>query len=100
MAKKKNSKAAEKKASSFTEALGFNNIFHNERINFVAGILLLFIAGYLTWAFVSYFVTGSADQSLIEAPKAGEILNEHHEFQNACGSIGAYASWFFIKRCF
>ena len=100
MAKKKNSKAAEKKASSFTEALGFNNIVHNERINFVAGILLLFIAGYLTWAFVSYFVTGSADQSLIEAPKAGEILNEHHEFQNACGSIGAYASWFFIKRCF
>ena len=100
MAKKKSSKAAEKKASSFTEALGFNNIFHNERINFVLGFLLLFIAGYLIWAFVSYFVTGAADQSLIETPKAGEILNEHHEFQNACGSIGAYASWFFIKRCF
>lgn len=64
------------------------------------GFLLLFIAGYLIWAFVSYFVTGSADQSLIETPKEGEILNEHHEFQNACGSIGAYASWFFIKRCF
>jgi len=100
MAKKKSSKAAEKKASSFTEALGFNNIFHNERINFVLGFLLLFIAGYLIWAFVSYFVTGAADQSLIETPKDGEILNEHHEFQNACGSIGAYASWFFIKRCF
>ena len=100
MAKKKTSKASEKKASSFGEALGFNNIFHNERINFVLGFLLLFFAGYLIWAFVSYFVTGSADQSLIETPKAGEILNEHHEFQNACGSIGAYASWFFIKRCF
>ena len=100
MAKKKSSKASDKKASSFTEALGFNNIFHNERINFVAGFLLLFIAGYLIWAFISYFVTGSADQSLIETPKDGEILNEHHEFQNACGSIGAYASWFFIKRCF
>jgi len=100
MAKKKTSKASEKKASSFGEALGFNNIFHNERINFVLGFLLLFFAGYLIWAFVSYFVTGSADQSLIETPKAGEILNEHHEFQNACGSIGAYVSWFFIKRCF
>ena len=100
MAKKKSSKASEKKASSFGEALGFNNIFHNERINFVIGFLLLFIAGYLIWAFVSYFVTGTADQSLIETPKDGEILNEHHEFQNACGSIGAYASWFFIKRCF
>ncbi len=100
MAKKKSSKASEKKASSFAEALGFRNIFHNERINFVLGFLLLFVAGYLIWAFVSYFVTGSADQSLIETPKAGEILNEHHEFQNACGSLGAYASWFFIKRCF
>ena len=100
MAKKKTSKASEKRASSFGEALGFNNIFHNERINFVFGFLLLLIAGYLIWAFVSYLVTGAADQSLIETPRDGEILNEHREFQNACGSIGAYASWFFIKRCF
>ena len=100
MAKKKSSKASGKKASSLGEALGFNNIFHNERLNFVFGLLLLLIAGYLIWAFVSYLVTGAADQSLIETPRDGEILNEHHEFQNACGSIGAYASWFFIKRCF
>ena len=100
MAKKKSSKASGKKVSTFGEALGFNNIFHNERINFVLGLLLLLIAGYLIWAFVSYLVTGVADQSLIETPRDGEILNEHHEFQNACGSIGAYASWFFIKRCF
>ena len=100
MAKKKSSKASGKKVSTFGEALGFNNIFHNERINFVLGLLLLLIAGYLIWAFVSYLVTGFADQSLIETPRDGEILNEHHEFQNACGSLGAYASWFFIKRCF
>jgi len=100
MAKKKTSKASEKRASSIGEALGFNNIFHNERLNFVFGFLLLLIAGYLIWAFVSYLVTGAADQSLIETPRDGEILNEHREFQNACGSIGAYASWFFIKRCF
>ena len=89
MAKKKSSKASEKRASSFGEALGFNNIFHNERINFVLGFLLLLIAGYLIWAFVSYLVTGAADQSLIETPRDGEILNEHREFQNSCGSIGA-----------
>ena len=100
MAKKKSSKASGKKASSFGETLGFNNIFNNERINFILGLLLLLIAGYLIWAFVSYLVTGAADQSLIETPRDGEILNEHHEFQNSCGSIGAYASWFFIKRCF
>ncbi len=101
MAKKKNTKASrEPAASTFKEALGIDNIFHNERINFVLGFCLLFIAGYLTWAFISYFVTGEADQSMIEAPRPGEILNENQEFKNACGSIGAYASWFFIKRCF
>ncbi|MBO6188001.1 MAG: DNA translocase FtsK 4TM domain-containing protein [Prevotella sp.] len=87
-------------SSSLTDALGFDKIFHNERVNFVLGFCLLFLAGYLAWAFASYFTTGAADQSLIELPRDGEILNEHHEFQNACGSIGAYASWFFIKRCF
>ena len=100
MAKKKTSKASTKTASSLKEALGIDKIFFNERINFVVGFCLLFVAGYLTWAFVSYFTTGTADQSLIEAPRDGEILNQNGEFMNACGSLGAYASWFFIKRCF
>ena len=100
MAKKKTSKASEKTASSLKEALGIDKIFFNERINFVIGFCLLIIAGYLIWAFISYFATGSADQSLIESPRDGEILNEAREFQNSCGSLGAYASHFFIKRCF
>ena len=101
MAKKKSSKAQQEKAAkSMIEALGVDKIFHNERVNFVFGYCLLFIAGYLVWAFISYFGTGAADQSLIEAPLDGELLNQNNEFQNACGSIGAYASWFFIKRCF
>ena len=99
MAKKKTTKVSEK-STSFQQAIGIDNIFHNERINFVLGFCLLFIAGYLTWAFASFLVTGDADQSMIEAPRAGEILNQNKEFQNACGSLGAYASWFFIKRCF
>ena len=99
MAKKKTTKASEK-STNFQQAIGIDNIFHNERINFVIGFCLLFIAGYLTWAFASYLVTGEADQSMIEAPRAGEILNQNQEFQNACGSLGAYAAWFFIKRCF
>ena len=101
MAKKKSSKASqEKTASSLKEALGLDKIFYNERINFVVGFCLLFIAGYLIWAFASFFVTGEADQSIIEAPREGELLNQNGEFQNACGSLGAYVSWFFIKRCF
>jgi len=98
--KKKTSRASEKTATSLKEALGIDKIFSNERINFVVGFCLLVIAGYMVWAFVSYFTTGAADQSMIEQPLEGEILNQNGEFQNSCGSIGAYISWFFIKRCF
>ena len=99
MAKKKSSKATGKSAS-FTEAIGIEKSFLSERIIFIIGFFLLFLAGYFTWAFISYFFTGAADQSMIETPHDGEILNQNQEFQNSCGSLGAYISWFFIKRCF
>ena len=99
MAKKRIDKKV-KKSSGRSWFSSIINIFHNEKFNFVIGILLVVIAVYLTLAFVSYLSTGSADQSLIESPKEGEIMNEHHEFANTCGSLGAYASWYFVKRCF
>ena len=73
---------------------------HKERLSFILGAIFFGIAIYLCFAFVSYFSTGAADQTMIEEPRDGELMNEHHEFANTCGSIGAYASWFFIKRCF
>ncbi len=99
MAKKRIDKKV-KKSSGRSWFSSIINIFHNEKFNFVIGILLVVIAVYLMLAFVSYLSTGSADQSLIESPKEGEIMNEHHEFANTCGSLGAYASWYFVKRCF
>jgi S-DNA-T family DNA segregation ATPase FtsK/SpoIIIE len=106
MAKKKTSKASTKAASStktassMKEALGIDKIFYNERINFVLGFCLLFVAAFIAWAFVSYFTTGASDQSLIEMPRDGELLNQDRQWRNACGSLGAYTAWFFIKRCF
>ena len=73
---------------------------NKERLSFILGAILFGISIYLCFAFVSYFTTGAADQTLIEEPRDGEVMNEHHEFANTCGSLGAYASWFFIKRCF
>ena len=99
MVKKKNEKKT-RTSSGHSWFSGIKNIFLNEKFNFVIGILLVGIAIYLTFAFVSYFTTGAADQSLIEDPREGEVLNQNHEFTNTCGSIGAYASWYFIKRCF
>jgi S-DNA-T family DNA segregation ATPase FtsK/SpoIIIE len=101
MAKKKTSKTSkEKTASSLSEALDLKNIFHSERTNFILGAALFIIAGFMVWAFVSFLATGAADMSIIETPREGEILNQNHEFQNACGSLGAWTSYFFIKRCF
>ena len=101
MAKKKTTKTSkEKTASSLSEVFDLKNIIHNERTNFILGVFLFIVAGFMTWAFVSFLATGGADMSIIETPKDGEILNQNHEFANACGSLGAYTAWFFIKRCF
>ena len=99
MVKKKREKK-ENRPSGFFDILGFKSFFANEKLGFLLGILLFLVAGYLTLAFISYFTTGAADQSMIEAPREGEIMNEHQEFSNTCGSVGAYAAWYFIKRCF
>ena len=99
MAKKRKEKKV-KNSSGSSGFLGIKHIFQDERLGFAIGILLVVVAIYLTLAFVSYFTTGAADQSLIEDPREGEVLNQNHEFTNTCGSIGAYASWYFIKRCF
>ena len=98
MAKKR--KKSEHTASSLAEAIGFKNLFHNERLNFFIGLLLVIISVYLILAFISYFTTGAADQSMIEELRSGEMNNQKHEFANSCGSIGAFAASFFMKRCF
>lgn len=88
------------KSKSFLQSIGINNVLHNENANFFIGFVFLAAAIYLAIAFISYFTTGMADQTAIESPRAGEIINEHFEFQNKCGSLGAYSAYFFIKRCF
>lgn len=98
MAKKK--KTAQKK-KSFLEALGARNIFQkNETFNFVSGIVLILLAIVMVIAFISYFSTGEADQSLVTDLRPGEIENTARSFQNTCGSVGAIVSYFFISRCF
>src|SRR5574344_501044 len=93
-------KKTERKPLSFSEAVGFKNMFQNERAVFLFGLILFCVAIVLIISFVSYFGTGAADQSLLEDPHTNELLNSGREFQNYCGSIGSYASYFLIKRCF
>jgi len=96
MAKKKK----EEPRPSLAESIGLDNIFHNEKLNFFLGLLLFAIASYLVLAFVSFFTTGQADQSLIENLREGEMSNQDGKFGNYCGSIGAHVAYFFMKDCF
>ena len=72
----------------------------NERLHFFIGMTLFAVSVCMAWAFVSYLTTGTADQSLIENLREGELANEDGKFQNAIGSLGAYTSYFLMKRCF
>ena len=99
MAKKRKEKRS-KQVSSFSEALGLKNIFNNEILWIFIGFLLIAVAIYSMIAFVSYFTTGAADQTMIESPREGELMDQNVVFANTCGKLGAYLSWYLIKRCF
>lgn len=89
-------KKSERKPKNLGEAVGFKNIFSNEKTDFLLGVVLIVIAIYVIIAMVSFFSTGQADQSLLESLRPGEWLNTHKEFTNYCGSIGAIISYFLI----
>lgn len=94
MAKKKTTRKP-----SFTETIGLN-ILQNDIFNFIFGLLLFAFSVWLCVAFVSYFSTAAADQSLVLEMRPGDMLNTTHEFQNMCGPMGALLSDFFIAQCF
>lgn len=96
MGKKKN-KHPEK---TFLEVVGLKNILHNDIVNFIIGVVLVFLSIYMVIAFLSFFSTGQYDQSLILDHSVHEVLNKNREFKNSCGSFGAFVSYFFITRSF
>ncbi len=54
----------------------------------------------MTLAFISFFVTGAADQSLLAHPENGELLNPGTAYQNYAGALGARMAEFLINKCF
>ena len=106
MVKKKKKSSAPRQSEhrpSLLEVLGLKrvmDIFLNERLHFFLGFLFGAVAFCLTWSFVSYLTTGAEDQSIIENLHNGELANEGGKFQNTIGSLGAFASYYLIKRCF
>ncbi|MCD8296287.1 MAG: DNA translocase FtsK 4TM domain-containing protein, partial [Prevotella sp.] len=100
MAKKKKSSNSNNTTKSFSEVVGFKNILHNDIINFIVGITLIFLAIYIIIAFCSYFSTAADDQSLVLDLRPGEIFNTNKAFHNSCNAFGAFVSYFLIAKCF
>ena len=98
MTKKK--KSTNRNAKNFSEAVGFSNIFHNEKIDFLLGLILFAFAIYVVIAMISFLSTGQADQSILQESRAGEWMNNSHQYTNRCGSFGAIISWWLISDNF
>ncbi|MBF1564685.1 MAG: DNA translocase FtsK 4TM domain-containing protein, partial [Prevotella salivae] len=89
-------KKSNRKPKNIGEAVGFRNVFSNEKTDFLLGVILLLVAIFVVIAMVSFFSTGQADQSLLESLRPGEWMNTNRIFTNYCGSIGAIMSYFFM----
>ena len=92
MAKKK----TERKAKSFSEAIGLQYIFNNTITDFFLGLGLIIISVVTIIAMISFLNTGQADQSILEDMRTGEWTNSNHVFQNYCGSLGAIISYWLM----
>ena len=93
-------KRTEKKAKTFSEAIGLQYIFNNTITDFFLGLALIGVAMVIIIAMVSFLNTGAADQSLLENLRPGEWTNEGQQFQNYCGSLGAIISYWLIALNF
>lgn len=95
--KKRNSKPKKNTSTSFSSAIGLQTKrYSNETTDFLAGLVLLIFAIYLTIAMVSFLNTGAADQSILENLRPHEWINSNREFANYCSSAGAIIAYTLI----
>ncbi|KAA6342678.1 DNA translocase SpoIIIE [termite gut metagenome] len=94
---KKNPEKTTSQSSSFgSDLIAF---LKNETFHFITGLLLVIFSVYLLLAFISFFSTGAADQSIVEG--SPELLSSiHNGVMNYAGSRGAQLANYFINDCF
>lgn len=72
----------------------------NDTLHFIIGLLLVIFSVYLLLAFSSFFITGSADQSIIDAADTQRLASTDNGVKNFAGSRGAQVASFLINDCF
>ncbi|KAA6307944.1 hypothetical protein EZS27_031479, partial [termite gut metagenome] len=96
MPKKNTGKESSKQLSFFDDFVSFVT---NETVHFVTGLLLVIFSVYVLLAFISFFFTGAADQSIVDGNS--ELLSSvNNGIKNYAGSRGAQLAHFLINNCF
>ena len=97
---KANTKTVNKEASEEKKDNIFKNIFgsvKNEIGQFITGLILTLMAFYMLIAFISFFTTGAADQSILENT-ASANMGVGNNIQNSTGAMGAQLANFLINK--
>ena len=97
MAKKKTDKDTEPKKISKNR---FTTFFKSETTHFVIGLISVIFSVYLLLAFISFFFTGAADQSILDNQQPGELMQTTNHVKNYAGARGAQLAEFLINECF
>jgi len=94
--KKKNSKK-NNKPGFFTTLL---SLMKNERVHFLVGVSLVFIAAFMLLGMISFFFTGAADQSKVANKGFIELIIHKQEIDNWTGVGGAFVAQALINKYF
>ena len=97
MAKKKTDKETEPKKITKNR---FTTFFKSETTHFVIGLISVIFSVYLLLAFISFFFTGAADQSILDNQQPGELMQTTNHVKNYAGARGAQLAEFLINECF
>ena len=97
MAKKKTDKETAPKKISKNR---FTTFFKSETTHFVIGLISVIFSVYLLLAFISFFFTGAADQSILDNQQPGELMQTTNHVKNYAGARGAQLAEFLINECF
>ncbi|KAA6338461.1 DNA translocase SpoIIIE [termite gut metagenome] len=97
MLKKNTGKEPAKRQSFFSDIAAFAT---NETVHFIIGLLLVIFSVYLLLAFISFFFTGSADQSILDGDNPEILSSINNGVRNYAGSRGAQLASYLINGCF
>ncbi|GAB3987292.1 DNA translocase FtsK [Spirosoma daeguense] len=88
------------KGPSFNWGAALDRWFTDQRSTLTLGALMMVIAIGLLFAFVSYLINGSADQSVVGAAFSEPLSESGTEARNWAGVVGAYIAHAFVFRWF